>query len=533
MTNKGLIKKTKSILIYTLSIYIILSFVYLLIAIFLQININKVKKNEIIKNEERMVNVEKNILSNKIDNLISDLLYISDNLKVHNFDINNFKDVKFEWKAFADRKKIYDQIRYIDSEGNEKIRINYSKNGSVIVNKGELQNKKKRYYFKDTIGLKKNQIYISKMDLNIENGKLEEPIKPMIRLATPVFGKDTKLKGIVILNYYAENLLKDFDNIASTSLGNMFLLDSNGYWIYNDKNKNKEWSFMYEDKKNISFKNEFRKEWDSINNYEKGNIITSNGYYTYVNIIPCVDKINNSGNSIVLGEGNWLVVSFIPKDSKNGDVFFENLYENILDILKNNKINFLLIFIVCLSFGVLLTINKISKERIKYFSEYDTMTGVYNRRAGFELLDKIHRNYMKNGGRKASVCFVDINSLKEVNDNLGHEAGDELILSVVNVIKKCIRQVDFVTRLGGDEFLISFINMNKKQAENAWSRINDEYRKINETENRKYLISASHGIEEFKSNSNEYIDNIINSADEKMYNEKRSIKKNFNVIRKM
>ena len=119
-----------------------------------------------------------------------------------------------------------------------------------------------------------------------------------------------------------------------------------------------------------------------------------------------------------------------------------------------------------------------SKEKIKYFSEYDAMTGVLNRRAGFELLNKIYRDFMKDKG-KVSICFSDI-----------------------------------------------------VQAESIWNRIHDDFRKINEMENRKYIISASHGIEEFKFNSDEYIDEIINLADEKMYNEKRIIEKDFKAIRK-
>ena len=49
-----------------------------------------------------------------------------------------------------------------------------------------LQNKKDRYYFQDTMTLEKGQIFISKLDLNMENGVLEQPIKPMLRLGTPV-----------------------------------------------------------------------------------------------------------------------------------------------------------------------------------------------------------------------------------------------------------------------------------------------------------------------------------------------------------
>ena len=73
--------------------------------------------------------------------------------------------------------------------------------------------------------------------------------------------------------------------------------------------------------------------------------------------------------------------------------------------------------------------------------------------------------------------------------------------------------------------------MDEAEAEKIWSRINAEYQKINDTQNRKYIISASHGIEEFEFVSNEYIETVINHADEKMYIEKRKIKQDLKVIR--
>ena len=536
MSMKGLLEVRKSILLYSIILFTILSFVYFSIAIVLEVNTNKVKKVTITENEERLVATERNIISNKIDGITSDLLFVSDNLTFSNSDS---KDIKYDannLKAFSDRKKIYDQIRYIDINGNEKIRINYSKNGSNLVNKEDLQNKKDRYYFKETIGLNKNQVYISKLDLNMENGKIENPIKPIIRLSTPVFSKEGKLEGIVILNYYAKYLLEDFSDIASTSLGNLFLVNSNGYWIFNNKNKEKEWSFMYEDKKDVSFKNEFPNEWNNINKSEEGTIITPNGLYSYINIISDIgsssDKIDYSKNLIVADDSNWVAMSFIAKDNKNGQIFFTNLYQNIFFMLSSQKLIIFLILAVSLGLAFLMGINKISQERIKYFSEFDTMTGVFNRRAGFELLNEKYRNIMKARGN-ASVCFIDINGLKQVNDNFGHETGDELILSVVNSMKKNTRQSDFIIRLGGDEFLIIFVNIEQEEIEAIWSKIIGEYEKINEIENRKYIISVSHGIEEFKFNFNEYIEQIIDSADEKMYKEKKILKNNLIIIRKI
>ncbi|WP_027398763.1 sensor domain-containing diguanylate cyclase [Anaerovorax odorimutans] len=521
-----LINEKKNFIIYFFIFFIILSIIYLIAAVFLEIKTDAVKRTELLKNEERLVGVESYVLSNKINNLNADLLYIVDNFNLYENNAGFLKILETQWISFADRKKIYDQIRFIDINGDEKIRINYDEKGSKSIS--NLQNKKDRYYFKETLSLKKGQIYISKLDLNVENEEIEQPIKPMIRISTPVYNDKDELTGIIILNYYAKYLLNNFKNIGSTSIGDMFLLDSNGYWIVNDIDKNKEWSFMYDDKKDISFKKEYSSEWKTINENQSGIINSKNGIFIYTGIMPINKEILQKDSSIILEEGNWRAVSFLSNDNKF--VYVPTLNNIIIKKIKSEFIVFLVIFLLAAIFSILMTINKIAKNKIKYFSEYDTMTGVYNRRAGYDLLGKYYKDFIKNEGI-ISICFIDINGLKEVNDNIGHEAGDELILSIVNGIREFINQTDFVIRFGGDEFLIVFINKSEEQAEGIWGKINNEYNRINNNENRKYIISASHGIAEIDYDSDKSIENIINIADEKMYNEKRIIKKDLKVIK--
>jgi diguanylate cyclase (GGDEF)-like protein len=98
---------------------------------------------------------------------------------------------------------------------------------------------------------------------------------------------------------------------------------------------------------------------------------------------------------------------------------------------------------------------------------------------------------------KLSLCFIDINGLKEVNDQLGHQFGDELIVSTVDGIKVEIREEDFIIRMGGDEFLVVFNGIDCETAEKVWMRIKHRYDQINIEENRKYMISVSHGIVDY------------------------------------
>ena len=87
--------------------------------------------------------------------------------------------VENEWEAFSDSKMKYDQLRYLDDQGNELMRINYNNGNPEKVPEKLLQNKKDRYYFTETIKLGPGEIYMSKFDLNIEGNSIEQPVKPM------------------------------------------------------------------------------------------------------------------------------------------------------------------------------------------------------------------------------------------------------------------------------------------------------------------------------------------------------------------
>ena len=530
LIDKTINKETKKTIFYTLGMFFILSLAFFVVTLVIQINADMAEKDKIMTQEKQLVDVEKTIISNKVNRLATDLLYVTDVLELGDNSRSDYSTVEDHWLAFSNRKMIYDQIRFIDVDGNEVIRVNYSDTGATLADSDDLQNKADRYYFTETIGLEQDQIYFSKLDLNMENDQIEQPIKPMIRLATPYFGPRGQLEGIVVLNYSAADMLSQVEKIASTSRGRIFMLNADGYWLYNSADTSKAWSFMDEKRLNESFKNDFPDIWQTIQTEKSGALISDSGVFNYTNILTVDELELNSDHSLVLGLGDWTIVSYIPRDTAEGKLLTASLFDTILLVLKDNLFAYFLIFALAVFLGVLLTINKLKNDEIKYFSEYDAMTGIYNRRTGFEKLAQLYKSTAKNKS-EISVCFIDINGLKDVNDYLGHDVGDELILTITTGIKNNIRENDFVARLGGDEFLIIFEGLDEAGAEVVWQRIVAEFAQINDTENRRYLVSASHGIETISGGSNEYIDMIINQADEKMYREKKIIKKDLKIIR--
>lgn len=83
--------------------------------------------------------------------------------------------------------------------------------------------------------------------------------------------------------------------------------------------------------------------------------------------------------------------------------------------------------------------------------------------------------HCKHYGHPAAVFFIDINNLKEVNDNLGHIVGDQLIQQAAHVLRDTVRSNDIVARLGGDEFVILSRENNKAGAERLFKRIVDAF----------------------------------------------------------
>ncbi len=471
-------------------------------------------------------------LTYKINRLTSDLEFISDIMREHYPADNDFSDIESILLAYSDRRNVFDQIRYLDLNGNEVIRVNYDPNGPYLVPESELQNKSDRYYFQKTVTLGKNQVYLSPLDLNVENNRIEKPLKPVIRLGMPFFNASGTKKGIIVLNYAANDILKQIQTIAASDAGEVFLLNQQGYWLYNQVDSSKEWAFMYDPASDVSFASEYPEEWNAMQANPSGTMVTGNGYFQYSQLLSgevFSDEINRC--TILSQAGTWYVVSVIPADSPDFH-FFANQIDDLLVYIVRKYYVFYFVFLgISAVLAVLYTETRMRKAQVQYYSEYDAMTNSFNRNTGIQRLNEVYKNLPKNNCT-TSLCFLDVNGLKEVNDVLGHEAGDELLITVADVVRSNIRADDFMIRFGGDEFVVVLSGVAPERAEQVWERIVESFERINQTENRKYVISVSHGIEEISCSIDRMLDSVLHQADEKMYEEKRRIKSNLQVIRK-
>ena len=152
---------------------------------------------------------------------------------------------------------------------------------------------------------------------------------------------------------------------------------------------------------------------------------------------------------------------------------------------------------------------------------YDTLTNIYNR-AGFyhhaiPLLEEIKQ---QNKIKQVFILFIDIDGLKQVNDNIGHDAGDQLIQGMAEAVKRNIKENQIAMRYGGDEFVV-FGACEDNALDDLLNGIQKTMDDINSNEDKRFELQASMGASTYDVKDVENLNKLIEQADEKMYEEKK------------
>ncbi len=158
-------------------------------------------------------------------------------------------------------------------------------------------------------------------------------------------------------------------------------------------------------------------------------------------------------------------------------------------------------------------------SEMRMLSLTDVLTGLYNRRGFFLQAEQIYK-LARRRRTKSAVIYADIDGLKRVNDELGHEAGDAMIRDAALVFRQSFRHADVVARLGGDEFVA--YTLDDEQPEVILSRIEANLRAFNLMQERPYCVSISAGVVLVDSNAEQTLSHYVLLADEQMYAQKRS-----------
>jgi len=210
-------------------------------------------------------------------------------------------------------------------------------------------------------------------------------------------------------------------------------------------------------------------------------------------------------DDVALRKGGDRVWSVVCKDGQVKEIEFK------LTFLDDGRV------IVMLSD---VTERKRTEEELAYKATHDLLTGLPNRmlfkdRFGVAMA-QAHRVH-----KKLAVIFVDLDRFKEVNDTLGHDAGDGLLYVVGNRLIDLVRKTDTVARMGGDEFLLLLSDMDQvDDAITAAQKVQDVLQAPFIVEGHKIFIGASMGIAIYPDDGTD-VDSLVSHADKAMYEAKQ------------
>jgi diguanylate cyclase (GGDEF)-like protein len=265
----------------------------------------------IAQESETRVSFQTRSLAAEIDSRLSDLQIIlahqelSDMfLPAGGLDMQARSQLANEMLVLASGRGTYDQIRILEAGGHETIRINAAAAGPFITAEADLQAKGHRPYFRRAMQLDRGSVFVSAFDLNIDNGEIEDPPKPMIRFATPIFDARNRKRGVLVLNYLGDRLLEDFDEVPALGAARMMLLNAEGHFL-KGQNPEDEWGFMYADRGDRSLARTDSAAWRQIAREPSGQFQTAEGLFTFTTFDPRASVASSRSSANALSAAPW------------------------------------------------------------------------------------------------------------------------------------------------------------------------------------------------------------------------------------
>lgn len=217
-------------------------------------------------------------------------------------------------------------------------------------------------------------------------------------------------------------------------------------------------------------------------------------------------------------------VAIVPK-AKIRETFVRNSFFDALSMF----LGFLFFWVALFVFGLY---EEHRKERfmkhLHHLSSHDALTNLANRRLLYQAFDH-SRSRRRERGDYSGLLYMDLNQFKHVNDEYGHEMGDELLKLVSQRLLSCSREGDVVARVGGDEFVVLINGIGKTEAEAEKHLLETEQRCAERLgvdyliQNISFSVPPSIGSVVLTS-SEDSIDSLLKQADEKMYRMKQRTK---------
>ncbi len=257
-------------------------------------------------------------IERSLDDAVEDALYLASIPEwsaARKTELPSIKTLHRNFSTFCLTHPNYLRLRWIDGRGREMFRVNNLDGHLRITEAGKLKNKSDRFYFTESVKLDQGKVYVSPMQLEIENNQVIIPYRPIIRIATPVFDEQMRRQGVLVITVAANDLLARIGASNNVSRSQNMLLNSDGYWL-KSSDASEAWGFMFGKSNTLGKK--FPRVWKKISATGSGQFEDESGIWSFGTVYPL--KSQQTGTTVFRARTSvdpdkyfWKVVSFVPK----------------------------------------------------------------------------------------------------------------------------------------------------------------------------------------------------------------------------
>ena len=476
------------------------------------------------------------------------------------------KELADTFAAMLSAHPEYFQIRLISTSQNGMELVRVDRNGKALtrVPTANLQKRLHYPYVTGTLRLARGDIYLSDITINHEKGTHSALNKPTMTLSTPVFSRNGKRLGLIAINVDMDGLSR----LLKSNLPSAYQLYLSNQWgdflIHPDDSQ----TFGFDRGRRILIQDSFEPVSTLIQGKERNVVMNvgagpqkQGGHVAAFVRLPFGDiiekrfvilglsqPINNITREttalrwdtiqiILAFSGLALILSALVSRIVTGPLntmvsainrFSKDHVISTSPFTRNDELGLLSRSFHDMQTEIMAYLSELNESRkaLDHLARHDTLTGLPNRRMFFDRVEHAIAN-SRRSGKQLAVLFVDLDRFKEINDTLGHAAGDSVLINVAILLKSAVREVDTVARLGGDEFVILIDTISDPQHVTAIVRkLHDLFQRAMLIDGHELLVHASMGVSIFPRDGKD-ADELIQNADQAMYNSKKAGRNTF------
>lgn len=415
------------------------------------------KRAEITNNESNLIRIQKELIASDFEQIRWDMRVLH---KL--FTDKNIYQLVQDASYLLDHKPNYRALTYISSS-NQMVKLKQNTDTYEVI-----LGRDTAFYQSIKPNLKMlspDDIFISNIQFSLNTESMF--YEPMIYFGTPHIENNQTI-GWILLDVSLESMFLKFKDLRATSTGEMMLLSRRGdYFI---------------DKQNLLLNNPSAISFAAQKPFVWQNITTRSSPFNYLDGVYFFDdltieaKLSNDIGNIYIQDSFWHIVTYIPMTHKFANVFDTAYTASIFILIQNHPFSYLMALIYATLYSLTVTNHALFTEKFRRLSQIDPLTQAFNRRHGFELLHKAIEKHQKSP-YPLSLIFIDVDHLKEVNDEFDHKLGDQMLIFIVSTFERLLPKQGSISRIGGDEFLILLPDFTQEEADNFISQVQHECRK--------------------------------------------------------